>query len=470
MSWIVLVALVVALACGLRTEPAPILSLPWQVPLLLSWLGPLVAILGSWLLVQRSKQQVLSASNFLRQARALEAITLLLWCVGAILFCACSDPLWNQVATSKSWQALRPLFNAASLLLPILLLLLATWSGLFQLQWAWQGMVDRQEGTASSRISLTKFLLQQLGQKVFPLLIPALAMLLLQAGLERFSAEQSSETVADTLPQALPRLGNFLESSALLMGVVFTVTVLSPWALRISWPASPLPAGEVRSTVLQTLSYAGCEVREVLVWKSQTRSFNAALVGYLPRLRYLFVTERLVQMLPLSQLAAILRHEAAHARYAHLPKRLGVLALPWLLWQASLGYFGETLLLNLWMGLALFVLGLLYVIYGVGRYSWLLEYEADAAVCFDSQTQMLDPECAEQFLLALRKMERAGSGGADWTHPPLAKRVAFLQSILQKPKVAWQFRRQLHQLEVLLLAVGAALVAAIVVQTLHIGS
>jgi STE24 endopeptidase len=46
---------------------------------------------------------------------------------------------------------------------------------------------------------------------------------------------------------------------------------------------------------------------------------NGALIGVLPRIRYILLTDALLERMPAAQLEAVMAHEIAHARRHHLP-------------------------------------------------------------------------------------------------------------------------------------------------------
>ena len=52
---------------------------------------------------------------------------------------------------------------------------------------------------------------------------------------------------------------------------------------------------------------------------------NGAVIGFLPRLRYVLLTDGLLETLSAGELRAVMAHEVGHLKYRHLPRTLAVL-------------------------------------------------------------------------------------------------------------------------------------------------
>ena len=110
-------------------------------------------------------------------------------------------------------------------------------------------------------------------------------------------------------------------SAALALGAAGSVAVvaLCPPLLVRALPTVPLPAGPLRDDLLGFLGTEGVRTRGLRLWLTGGAVANAALVGLLPPLRYLLLSDRLVERLPRAELLAVLAHETGHARHRHLP-------------------------------------------------------------------------------------------------------------------------------------------------------
>src|SRR5690606_31987071 len=58
--------------------------------------------------------------------------------------------------------------------------------------------------------------------------------------------------------------------------------------------------------------------REVLLWRTFGGMVNAAVMGMLAPLRYILLSDALLEHLPAEQVEAVMAHEVAHIRKRHL--------------------------------------------------------------------------------------------------------------------------------------------------------
>lgn len=103
-----------------------------------------------------------------------------------------------------------------------------------------------------------------------------------------------------------------------LSGVV-AVFVLSPVVLRRVWDTVSLAPGPLRSRLAAICSASGVKVRDVLVWRTHGTMINGAVIGLVGPLRYILLTDALLEHLPARQVEAVMAHEVGHARHKHMP-------------------------------------------------------------------------------------------------------------------------------------------------------
>lgn len=94
--------------------------------------------------------------------------------------------------------------------------------------------------------------------------------------------------------------------------------LLMPLVLRWIWDTEPLPGGEVRRFLLELCRRHGVKVRELLVWKTHGAVINAAVMGLSSRLRFILLTDGLLDQLDRQHIEAIMAHELAHVKRRHL--------------------------------------------------------------------------------------------------------------------------------------------------------
>jgi Zn-dependent protease with chaperone function len=139
-------------------------------------------------------------------------------------------------------------------------------------------------------------------------LAPLLGILLL---LEVFSQYEPLGQLAYVYPFVV--WGSFLL-------LVLAVIMISPYLLRVLFAAAPLEPGPLRDRLEAFCRRAGFVAGELLVIpSSRIRFANAFIVGLLPRMRFVFFTDYLIDGLKPEHVECVLAHEIAHAKRSHLP-------------------------------------------------------------------------------------------------------------------------------------------------------
>lgn len=108
-------------------------------------------------------------------------------------------------------------------------------------------------------------------------------------------------------------------SAGVQIGGVLVVLALLPVALRYLWDTVPLGPGAMRRMLLGLCERYRVRVRAILVWRTHGAMVNGAVVGFLPPLRYIVLTDALLESLPPEQVEAVAAHEIAHVRFRHIP-------------------------------------------------------------------------------------------------------------------------------------------------------
>lgn len=114
-------------------------------------------------------------------------------------------------------------------------------------------------------------------------------------------------------------------SAGLQLAGVVGLLALLPVALRYLWDTAPLGPGPLRDRLLELCRLYGVRVRGILVWRTQGAMVNGAVVGFIPRLRYIVLTDALLESLPADQVEAVAAHEIAHVRHRHIPWLAGAM-------------------------------------------------------------------------------------------------------------------------------------------------
>lgn len=248
------------------------------------------------------------------------------------------------------------------------------------------------------------------------------------------------------------------------MASILVVFALSPLALRVVLDTVSFPAGVVRHDLLEICARHRVRVRDLLVWRTGGTILNAAVVGLLPGLRYVLLTDGIVTTLPKLQLHAVMAHEVAHVRRRHIP--IGAMALiaaavvgAALAEGASLtlGEFatsrlgGEQFMLGLGLGLSL-----LSVFLGFGWVSRRLERQADSFAVVDlsradeanaasassaagapsAEPARVSPRAVEAMCAALDAVAPGGDlhrSRRSWRHGSIRWRQRYLATLVGQP-------------------------------------
>jgi Zn-dependent protease with chaperone function len=274
----------------------------------------------------------------------------------------------------------------------------------------------------------------------------------------------------------------------LLLGAIISV----PLILRVFLGLRPLPAGELRDRLQAAARRLHFGFNDILLWETRSSVANAMVSGAVAWVRYIVLTDLLVEKLTPEEIEAVFGHEVGHVKHHHMSLYIlffvgslalltGVLALLTGVWQLcegtiqpwldSLlpGAFGTTM--ADWMASAeiaagpiLLLLVAVYVFVVFGYLSRRCERQADLYGC-----RAVSPEA---FITALEKVAdlngipRHRTGWlASWQHPTIAQRVAFIERLRDNPTLEPHFHRSLLKLKLGLmtgLTLGLVVVVALV--------
>ena len=236
---------------------------------------------------------------------------------------------------------------------------------------------------------------------------------------------------------------------ALVMTALTAAAFISmPLLLRVFLGLTPLPPGPLRERLEMTARRLHFGYSNVLVWHTRHLFANALVTGFVPWVRYIVLTDRLIDELTPEEIEAVFGHEIGHIKHHHLLFYLAFFLssflLLGLLWESTRESTKDWFTLD--DTLTSFVkLGLLagYTLAIFGFLSRRCERQADL---YGSQTVSTDA-----FINALEKVaaingiprDRAGNWLVSWQHPTIAQRVEFLQRMRDHPDQVQRFQRGL---------------------------
>lgn len=150
-----------------------------------------------------------------------------------------------------------------------------------------------------------QYVLAQVRHQMTLVLAPALLLLGWMETVTRFAPAHAAGIDADPRP-------------LLIVTGAAVVFLLAPLMIRHLWDTVPLPEGEMRERLLAMCRRHRVGVRELLLWRTFGGVINAAVMGLLAPLRYILLTDALLEMVRREQVEAVMAHELAHVRKHHM--------------------------------------------------------------------------------------------------------------------------------------------------------
>lgn len=146
--------------------------------------------------------------------------------------------------------------------------------------------------------------------------------------------------VLDVLALLVPWIGQTAALVAALVAIT-GIFLLAPAMIVRVWRTRPLPAGELRSRLEESCRRMRLQCRDVLVWETGGVLVNAGVMGLLARVRYMLLSDGLLDQLDADAVEAIFAHEAGHVVHHHIfhmsafMVALGLLCVPAAEWLAG---------------------------------------------------------------------------------------------------------------------------------------
>lgn len=271
-----------------------------------------------------------------------------------------------------------------------------------------------------------------------------------------------------------PELAVLVESfppvTALLVvvtaGLVFS---LAPLLVRWILLARPVPEGPLRSRLLDYCDRVGFRINDVLVWRTGRTVTNALFIGILPFLRYVVLTDELMERLDEDEVEAVFAHETGHGARRHTQLFL-LFAFGFMLLNVSwtgpvldvlssvAGGWAQDLALTVMVG---FSLGLIFVFFGAfGWMSRRFETEADIYAMQTLNRPQAFPQALEKVGLHMGAVGRRGG----LRHFGIGTRIGLLDRYRYEPEFREHFDRVLRRCRLGIIALCLVGVAPLVVQ------
>jgi|GEM_PF-6294080 len=385
---------------------------------------------------------------------------------------------WVHAETSSWWVRARSAHLAVWVLLGAVILFPLQWPQLVRANWRLDGSLLADE-------------LMVFAPLLLPMLLSWAAFLEVEAGPGRGRVSARSRRVAwvwlqarhylvlplvpvavvlvteDAAQWLAPRLLDGPQTTALHALLLALLIAAFPWLARLALGSQPLADGPLRRRLVASAQSWRLGLRDILVWSSEGRVVNAAVTGWMPGLRYIFLSDGLLRRLTDDEVSLVFTHEAGHLRHRHPVWRLMVLLVPLSAWYAAVGGDAVAPLRSgaaaagterAWQaaqlappaGLALAAIAAGVGVLLLGWFARRMEHQADLWTCRTAsrgdRDEPLRAEAVEPYLRVLEKLHPPHPDRHRlllWLHPRLEHRTQFLRGMLgDRPR---ETRFQLQQ-------------------------
>ncbi|MBN1435611.1 MAG: M48 family metalloprotease [Sedimentisphaerales bacterium] len=337
-----------------------------------------------------------------------------------------------------------------------------------------------------------QYMLFNVRHGVLILLLPILCMLALQDVISVFGPWLYGAVTGRTGDRTYEVVSNVASGGAIVM-----VFVLAPFILRLVWQTRALPSGPLRRKLESFCRRLSLRHRDILLWDTYSAVGNAAVMGVWGKVRYVLLSDALIENMPDEQIEAVFGHEAGHVRYWHIPFLVGFVAASSLLagavmegllqlrdqlaehvsWVAA---WGDWMLI---LPAGLLGIGWLLLFGWVSR---RFERQADVygamaagALAEQADNNESDDESEKPLRLvetdktlsqygaavmaaALRRialLNGVAMEARSWRHSSISSRMKFLQGLAQEPGALGRFMRLVVRVKVgIILALAAGIV------------
>jgi len=412
-------------------------------------LAPLFAAVSSGMIAWRLRADFGRRHLLLRRFRDLRRVHVVLWVVMAGATAQWLD--WARLVRFNWHLDHAFLIDDMLILTPVVVPLVLSWAAFYEVERAVRAGLAGEGSHELEPTSRRQYLALHLRHYLGLLLLPVLGLLAVQ---------DAAELIAPSLVGS--GYGALLYVPALILLFAFF-----PVLLRHVWQTCPLAAGPLRDRLQSCARRAGFSAREILVWHTGGMMANAAVAGFFPKSRYVFLTDGLLSSLTDEETEAVFGHEAGHVRHHHLLLRVAAMIAPLSLWLLLRQLFPEAMgCLETWLskggpglqaptGLAVLAGMALYVLVVFGSYSRLLESQADLFGCQALGAERSGDPIAT-FCSALECLTAAAGGDRNrrsWQHASVARRVDFLNQVARDPIHVLRFHQRVRSLGLLMIGI-----------------
>ena len=234
---------------------------------------------------------------------------------------------------------------------------------------------------------------------------------------------------------------------------MLVVLLIAPELLRRVLHTERLPDHPLRKSLTDICDRSGVRCREILLWRTDNNMGNAAMMGLVPRVRYVMLSDLLLESMTDRQIQAVFAHELGHVKHRHL-----VWFVAFLLSFSSAaisvmarieGQLKLTVNQEMVYDIASAAGTGLVIVLAYSLLSRWFERQADVYAARTIQLQAQSEPASEYtgaavFASALQRVALVNNipeNSRDWWHGSIASRVRYIRQFGRDPRVAERFDR-----------------------------
>lgn len=255
--------------------------------------------------------------------------------------------------------------------------------------------------------------------------------------------------------------------------------LLAPPMLRWLYGAVPLAEADLLPRLQALCQRYGLGCRRIFLWPTGHTHANAQVVGLIPRFRYVFLSDRLLETMSDEQIEACFAHELGHVLHRHLLWMV-VFTIVMMLASAAVGeLLRDKIAENRWLtyqqfsyaAIAYSALSFGVTLYLLGALTRRLERQADvfAARSMEQTGTIAAPVGPRGAAVLGSALERVAfvnnipRDQRDFFHPSIARRVALLEELSADASRTGEFDGRMNRLYGTILLALAAFAALLVI-------
>lgn len=239
---------------------------------------------------------------------------------------------------------------------------------------------------------------------------------------------------------------SFQWTTVSIAGQISLLTVISSFALAVVFPlllsfgmGQRYPACRQLQRLLEQTDFGFHLTPNILVlWDTRLRIANAAVIGCLPGIRKILISDVLERIFYPDEVFAVIAHEAGHIKRSHVLIRVAAATLPLIVMLGAVNLFqrnGFTNSVNLdwqsiWPAWLMVAFGLPLLFAAFGTFAWIsreLELEADRYAWKLLQQHRISSRSLASAFEKCARVTGTPHNRVTWMHPSTRQRIRQLQ-------------------------------------------